>query len=281
MVALVAFLSATGAAYWWVLHRIVPRAGVLFLAYPAVVANAVYGQNGLLTTALFGGGLLALARNPWLAGVCFGCLAYKPHLAAIVPVALLAGGHWRALLTTLATAAALIAASVALFGVATWQAFLANAAFARTVLEQGIVTNIGWASTFRAIVQMGGGVGFAYAVQGVVAVAAIATMVVAIRRRPDTIMPILPVTTLLASPFLLAYDLALLAIPMAWLIREGVRRGFRPWEKPILCAAFGVPLLSILASRAGVPLLGPLVMAAVLAACVRAGLSERRTLAQF
>jgi hypothetical protein len=253
-----------------VTKRLLPGGSVAFLAFPAVIANVVYGQNGLLTTALFGGGLLALARFPWVAGICFGCLAYKPHLAAIVPIALIAGGHWRALAATAATAAALIAASLALFGISAWQGFFAEAPFARSVLEHGIVTNIGWVSIFRAVVQMGGPVPLAYAVQAVVGLAAVAAMIVAIRRRPDAITALLPLATILASPFLLAYDLALFALPMAWLVREGQRRGFRPWEKPALTLAFAAPVLSIVAGSAGVPVFGPLAMLGLFAVAWRA-----------
>jgi hypothetical protein len=268
--SLAAFLGATGWGYWWVTRKLLPGSGVAFLAFPAVVANVVYGQNGLLTTALFGGGLLALAPRPWLAGLCFGCLAYKPHLAAIVPIALIAGGHWRTLAATAATAAVLIAASVALFGLSAWQAFFAEAPFARSVLEHGIVTNIGWVSIFRALVQMGGPVPAAYTMQGAVGLAAVAAMVVAIRRRPDAIFAMLPLATVLASPFLLAYDLALLALPMAWLVRQGQLRGLWAWEKPALALAFMAPVLSVVASSAGVPLVGPLAMLGLFAVSLRA-----------
>ena len=264
--SLAAFMAATGWAYWWVMRRTLPGAGVAFLAYPAVVTNLVYGQNGLLTTALFGGGLLALVRRPWVAGLCFGCLAYKPHLGAVVPIALIAGRHWRALAATAATGIALLAATAALFGVGTWQAFLAEAPFARSVLEHGLVTQIGWESFFRAVVQLGGGVPLAYTAQGAVAVVALVALVVGCRRRPDSIMAMLPLATVMCSPFLLAYDLALLALPMAWLVREALAQGFRPWDKPVLCVAFIVPVASVIAAQAGMPFVGPATMAALFVA---------------
>jgi len=264
------FLAATGFGYWWVTRRLLPDAGVAFLAFPAVIMNVVYGQNGLLTTALFGGGLLALGRRPLLAGLCFGCLAYKPHLAAVVPIALIAGRHWRAMAATAVTGTVLIAASAAVFGLGTWQAFVAEAPFARSVLEHGLATQIGWESFFRAVVQMGGGLPLAYAVQGVVAAAALTALVVACRRRPDAVTAMLPLATLACSPFLLAYDLALLALPMAWLVREGRARGFNGWDKLVLCLAFAAPIASVLASRAGAPVVGPVAIAALFLAVTRA-----------
>ena len=68
---------------------------------------------------------------------------------------------------------------------------------------------------------------------------------------------------LLASPFLLDYDLVLLAIPLAWVARDSLRTGFLPWEKIILAVAFVMPIVSrSIATYAGIPL-APLVIAAV------------------
>ncbi|WP_225768488.1 hypothetical protein [Inquilinus sp. Marseille-Q2685] len=68
----------------------------------------------------------------------------------------------------------------------------------------------------------------------------------------------------LASPFLLDYDLLMLALPMAWLLASAQRTGFRPWEKVVLFAAFVAPLfLRTIALRLGIPL-GPPVLAALL-----------------
>jgi hypothetical protein len=43
-----------------------------------------------LSAALIGGGALGLDKRPVLAGLCFGALVYKPHLAVMVRVALTA-----------------------------------------------------------------------------------------------------------------------------------------------------------------------------------------------
>ena len=46
----------------------------------------------------------------------------------LIPVALMAGGHWRAFLGAAGAVLALVGASFALFGAATWDAFLTAAA---------------------------------------------------------------------------------------------------------------------------------------------------------
>ena len=38
---------------------------------------------------------LLIDTRPRLAGLLLGLLCYKPHLALLAPVALVAGGHWR------------------------------------------------------------------------------------------------------------------------------------------------------------------------------------------
>jgi hypothetical protein len=67
-----------------------------------------------------GAGTLWIDRRPILAGFCFGALCYKPHFALLVPVALLAGQHWRALAASLGSAAALCGLSLVVFGWQTW-----------------------------------------------------------------------------------------------------------------------------------------------------------------
>jgi len=58
--------------------------------------------------------------------VLLGLLCYKPHLALLVPVALAAGGHWRAFGAAAVTVAVVVGLSVALFGVEPWRAYLAE-----------------------------------------------------------------------------------------------------------------------------------------------------------
>lgn len=64
-----------------------------------------------------------------------------------------------------------------------------------------------------------------------------------------------------------------MAIPLAWLAAEGLKAGFRPWEKLILAAGFLLPALSrTLAATLLLPL-GPVVIAAIFALVLRRWLS--------
>jgi hypothetical protein len=61
--------------------------------------------------------------------------------------------------------------------------------------------------------------------------------------------------SLLATPYVLDYDLVVLALAIAFLARHGWRRGFRPFEISLLAAAWIMPLLSRgLAGVTGIPL---------------------------
>jgi hypothetical protein len=44
----------------------------------------------------------------------------------------------------------------------------------------------------------------------------------------------LAIGTLLTTPYLFMYDMMVLAIPVAFLVRIGLRSGFRPYELPAL-----------------------------------------------
>ncbi len=267
--SLVMFLGASLLAYLRVLRRLLPGAWMALFGFPGVAATLLFGQNGLLTTALFGAGLTALARRPALAGVCFGCLCYKPHLGLAVPLALVAARQWRAIGGAAATVACLVAASVAAFGLASWRAFLAGTALAHQTLEQGLAVNASWESTFRIVAQAGLGLKAAYAAQAAVSVGALVALAVACRRREGAIVGALPLASLLTTPFLLAYDLALLAVPMAWVVAQARREGgFLPWEKAVLAFAYVAPLLSIVGGRANLPL-GPAAMLALFAVVLR------------
>jgi hypothetical protein len=73
---------------------------------------------------------------------------------------------------------------------------------------------------------------------------------------------------LLTAPLALMYDLLLLTVSIAWLVRTGTATGFLPWEKLVLFFCFIVPLVSRYLGQATHIPLGPLAPAAVLAVCL-------------
>ena len=201
-------------------------AGCPLLSFPALWLNLGDGQNGALTAALVAAGALTLSENPLIAGVCFGAVAYKPHLFMIIPVVLVAAGRWRAAAATVATAALLMAATLLAFGVAPWLGFFKGAALARATLERGWLGYYEQQSVFAAVRLWGGGVALAYVAQGVAAVAAVFALWRLARARffGEAEAPAIVCAALLVSPYFLDYDLTLIAIPLAWLARRARRR---------------------------------------------------------
>jgi hypothetical protein len=272
-VALAAWLAATSAAYVRVVRQIAAnRIGVLpILAFPAVFVTFGHGQNALLSTALFGLGSLALGARPLLAGALFGALCYKPQLAVLLPLGLAVSGRWRALVAMGASAAALGALSFVLFGAQVWRAFLAEAPLARAVLEQGLVEPEKMVSLFAAIRLLGGGVALAYGAQTALALAVALALVVALRRTRDALEQgaLVAAATLLATPFALDYDLALLALPLALLLSRALATEFLPYEKILLLAAYALPAFARpLAQTVHLPL-APAILLLLFCALVR------------
>jgi alpha-1,2-mannosyltransferase len=63
---------------------------------------------------------------------------------------------------------------------------------------------------------------------------------------------------ILASPSLHCYDMAILLRAACWLIADGMRTGFRPWEKILLLVLCCLPIMyfmPVMAARAPIDLL--------------------------
>lgn len=238
---------------------------VVALAFPAVLLNIGHGQNGLLSAALFGAALVTLPKRPVLAGVLFAALAYKPQFGIAIPFALLAAGRWRTIAAACLTLAVLVAVTAFLFGIESWNAFLASTSLSRKILlESGAVGFEKLQSAFAVVRLWGGGVTLAYAVQTFVSCAVVASIVWCWRSACDEAhKAVLLVTgTLLASPHILDYDLVVLAVAIAFLATHGLRFGFRPFEISLLGALWVVPPVARqVAGLVGLPI-GFLVIAA-------------------
>ena len=227
-------------------------AALVALAHPLVLCNLSYGQNGLFTAALLTLGVVLVDRRPWLAGLCFGLLAYKPQFAVLAPLLLLATGRRTCLLACVATVLASCLAALSLFGTAPWIGFLGTLGETnRIILERaaaGLDIN---ASAFGAVRLAGGPVALAWALQAAVGAGALA---LALRAWTMPASPELRAAALLAaapmlSPYVPVYDLAPL-VPATLFLAVGAHRagGLRPHERALLIAA---PLAALLRVGAG------------------------------
>ena len=268
--ALFLWVGATLAAYLAAIRAILPRgaAVVAALAAPTVCGNVVTGQNGLLTAALLGGGLVLLEPRPWLAGALLGLLAYKPQFALLIPLALIGAGRWPALAAAAATVAVAVGVSTALFGWDAWTAFLAaQGVAADRVLMNGGIGMFKIQSVYAALRLLGAANGLAWLGQGIVA-AVTAFGVLWLWRRPVSFSlkaAALATAVLIVTPYLLIYDLTVLTVALAFLVEDGISAGFLLREKPALAGIFLLPLLFVFVQ---VPL-GPLASGALLALILR------------
>jgi hypothetical protein len=194
---------------------------LLALATPAIFSNTVCGQNGTWTAALLGGGLALIDRNPRLAGVLLGLTVYKPHFGLLLPIALIAGRRWQAFIFAAITVIALVALSVAVFGVDVWRAYLFNLPQLRTViLEDGTGVWHRMMSIFVAARRLGADVPLAYVIQALfaaIAAAAVAWSWWTASCPPALRNALVLLGTCLATPYLQDYDLVFTAFVAVWL----------------------------------------------------------------
>ena len=217
------------------------RAAMVALATPLTPLLLAHGQNAFLTAALLAFGLVLLDRRPVLAGLCFGLLVYKPQLALMIGPLLLLGRHWRAIATAALIALALIAASTLIWGVESWQAFISTLPASRSYMESGITDFYRSASLFAAARRWGAAVPLAYGVQALGLVAGL-LLIVATRKSTTSLRSAaVCVAATLSTPYLLDYDMALAGFGAAFLYAEGIRTGFRSYEKSVLAFVWIAP----------------------------------------
>jgi arabinofuranan 3-O-arabinosyltransferase len=217
----------------------------LMLASPFAAWNFLIGQNGFLTASLLGSSLLLLERRPVLAGVFIGCLTYKPQFGILLPVALIAASQWRACVSAAVTAIFLVAASAAAFGVDGW------AAFPLAIFAEGsetMSTSPDWGfmleTIYGLVLVLRGGAALAWLAQGVAAVS-VGLIVWLVWRSPVRYAlkaATLSAATLIATPYAFAYDLAAIAIPVAFLASDQIRCGLLRGEQTTMITLFVVSL---------------------------------------
>jgi len=267
-VAFVGWVAASFVPYVAVMRAIVGRSFGLVLAagFPAVFSNTLVGQNGFLTAALIGGTLYLLPVRPVLAGICLGFLTYKPQYGFLFPIVLIATQRWTTFVSAGVTAVALAVVSWLAFGTESWQAFFHwMPTFSQAFLTEGKATWWKLQSIFSLVRYFGGTEAVAWAVQWVVT-ASVAVVLLTIWRSPvrySLKAAALAVGTLLTTPYLFMYDMMVLAIAVAFLVRIGLREGFWPYELPALVCAFAL-LITFMVSGIPVGLAANLLVAALI-----------------
>jgi hypothetical protein len=224
-------------AWFAVCRRVLPGEPLVVLASPVAYLAASHAQNGFVTGALLVGGVLALARpgrrGEIVAGLLFGALVIKPHLALLVPLWLIAGRRWVALAAGAVSALALCLAAWLAFGTQTWLAWPNSFAVSAVLMAQTGGPFFLRMATPYALIRVLAGPGAAMVGQGLVSLACAGWVWWVTRRRGADLGSgaLMLAATALASPYLFSYDFPFLVLPQLWLVAEAQRRGWRPWEK--------------------------------------------------
>lgn len=227
------------------------------LACPAALACFMCGQASLLIAALLLSAWHWLDRRPWLAGILIGLLSVKPQLGLLFPILLLFSGRWRVIVAAAITVLVLAALSAAWFGVETWQMY-----FARGLGEQAsvlhadtqaldMVTSM-MPTIFNDLRLIGVPYEAAMVVQGFLSAGVVALLILAQRRhlQDDALRVVFLACSVLATPYLLCYDLLPLSAAILLLLMRV------PLPKPALWLAalcLWVPLLDLVLNRLMLP----------------------------
>jgi hypothetical protein len=181
-----------------------------------------------------------------------GLLAYKPQFGMLIPLAVLVSMQWRAIGGAAFAVMAMAGIVTALWGVQVWPAFAQSLTFTReVVLEQG-GTGFHKIPTIFAWVRMwGGSIDLAYMLQGLLQLLCAAWVWQLWRsNQPHEIKAAgLIIACVLFTPYMLDYDLMVLAPALAFWVRAGLRNGFKPYEKSALAFAWIMPLVARMAAQ--------------------------------
>ena len=233
--AFAVWMVATLLVYLAAIYVITPRPAAVIVALTTspVVFNVLLGQNGFLTAGLIGLSLVLMQRRPWLSGIFLGLLTYKPQFGILFPFALLASRDWRSLASAAATSVTLAMAAAAAFGFQTWPSFLSSLIGREASLSEVPGLPIPLLSAFGFLQSVGVSTRIAWIVHLAIAVVvAAAACTIWAKPIPHFLKAAaLCIGSLTVTPYVLGYDFCVLSIAVAFLVSDGLSRGFLAGER--------------------------------------------------
>jgi alpha-1,2-mannosyltransferase len=280
---------ARALAVWWLVSAVIyfacchwtwracpnlarHRATVIILcaAFPAFFHLIAWGQTSPIALLCFTAMYFSLrSRRAFLAGVVFGCLAFKPQLALAGAIIFVASGAWRVVTGAALSAAAQFLAGVLYYGTQVlhdWLWMIRNLRAALPFLEPKIYQTH-CLRTFWSMLLPRPTLAFTlYAISAV----AVLFLTISLWRRRNISLPVrysaLLIATVLVAPHLTVYDLVILA-PAILLLSDQMVAAFSKNEGgkigAALYAVYVLPLIGPLAQWTHVQL-SVVAMAAVL-----------------
>ncbi len=227
-------------------------------ALPLLVTNTMSGQSGTLL-AVFLLAASGWANRPLLTGLALALLSIKPQVAILLPLALIAVGHWRTLAVATAGTAALAALVTVWLGPQIWSRYLDMTRLFASVVGTGYggVQQLAVAP-YVSMSSVGAPPLVAGVVQLLCSAAVLAVVVRAFRRTDaapnlDLKFGLIAAGTLLFTPYALSYDMPLLIAGFAPVLVRFWRDGIEPWELLVLVCLLALPMLQPMAVRHGFP----------------------------
>jgi hypothetical protein len=249
--ALVAWLFTTLALALYCAYRMIPKRKIialLFLGFPGMYMNLLWGQNGFLSAALLALGVGFIECNPVLSGAMFGLLLYKPQFAVFLLLLLLLTKRWKALVSAVISALLVSLVSLIVFGPDTWLHF-AQSFFGSTenllATDRASIATI-QLSPFNSMLILGTSVMGAILSQAIVSMLASIAVVWVWKHSKNT--PLLGAMLVLgiplAIPYFMQYDLMILAVPLILLVYDFLERGSTKLERATLILLWLLPLIN-------------------------------------
>lgn len=227
---------------------------VLAVISPIAVLSLAAGQTGAMLATLTALGLIHIRSKPLLAGGFLGLLAIKPHLAIALPICLIAGRYWRVILGAALSAVALHILAGVIFGFELWPPFLeALAGHSNKFLTQD---NKHWAripSVLVSVSRVAGSDLIGWIAQIVVGLGALGAAFFVWAKVEDPLLRVtaLVTATILVTPKVMDYDLAILILPVSVAVGDIARGRMVPGILIIGVILWCFPYLSALS-----PILG-------------------------
>jgi hypothetical protein len=242
------------------------RGIALGLIMPANLYCTVIAETGAIVSSLLAVSLALAETQPIFAGIAAGALVIKPQFALLLPFCFLASRNFRALGAAIATVLVLGTLTTLIFGPAIWAQFITTEIPLSTKVLAEPWPHPVWTimvSVFFTMRSLGAGLHLSYAVQAIATLAAIfAAWRLWRRPTPDPLARL--ATTLglavLATPYVLTYDLAALSLILAGYFLSAKTRRLPVFAGFWFCSGLYV-FFSIILSAGGI--LIPLLLAKI------------------
>jgi Glycosyltransferase family 87 len=210
---------------------------VVLTLVPPPVAKSIYGGDiSFLMAGLVGLSMVFMSRRPYLSGMCLGILTYKPQFLLFFPLALVTTRQWRVVAGAIASVSLFSAATTVVFGANVWLLFLRSSQTANPATFLPPNEDALNQTVLDMMHQAGAGLVGAWLVH--LAITLLVTLLACriwLQEIPHSLKAAaFSIGVLIATPYMLAYDLTAVSVPATFLAADALAYGFAPGERLVL-----------------------------------------------